>query len=108
MNKGNHQKPLISTRVCYKVGLIKVRSTQAHCPVCSKLIDLNTNNVYNYCPNCGQHLDWTGIHINKDEFLGYVDEVEIPAVTVPRSILVDVTAENKKNLNLDVIDMTKQ
>ena len=107
MSKQNHPKPLISTRVCYKVGLIKVRATQAHCPVCSKPIDVSNNIVYYYCANCGQHLDWTGIHINKDEFLGYVDESEFPTVTVPRSILVDVTAENKKNLNLDVIDMTK-
>ena len=78
------QKPLISTKVCYKVGLIKVRAVQAHCPACGEPID-NIRKFPNYCCWCSQKLSWNNIHIAKDEFLGYVDEDLIPTEQIPRN-----------------------
>lgn len=87
------QKPLISTKVCYKVGLIKVRAVQAHCPACGESID-NIRKFPSYCCWCSQKLDWTHIHIAKDEFLGYVDEDLIPTEQISRNSEIYDLQEN--------------
>ena len=91
--KANVQKPLISTKVCYKVGLIKVRTVQAHCPACGEPID-NIRKFPSYCCWCSQKLNWNNIHIAKDEFLGYVDEDLIPTEQVSRNSEIYNLQEN--------------
>ena len=87
-------KPLITEKVCYKVGLIKVRSTHAYCPRCNSSIPAVENGYgVNFCSNCGQSLDWMGIHINRDQFLGYVDEDTVATETVGRCILNEYAKE---------------
>lgn len=87
-------KPLITEKVCYKVGLIKVRATQAYCPNCNFNIPVVAESYGpKFCSNCGNPLDWNGIHINKDQFLGYVDEEAVSAETVSRCVLNEYAKE---------------
>ena len=45
-------------------GNIKYKSTQYYCPKCSFEVSKSYHNVFtpnknNFCPNCGQKLDWS-------------------------------------------------
>lgn len=87
MIKDKAVKPLMSECVRYKVGLIRVRTPQAHCPRCSFNLFISPEYTPDFCSNCGQSLEWLGIHINKDQFLGYVDDEVIAPELVNKAVV---------------------
>ena len=56
LNKATKKQVLTKDRAC---------TDDYWCPCCGRLFDIEVEELYNYCPSCGQALAWFPTHIDE-------------------------------------------
>lgn len=55
-NKATKKQVLTNNKPC---------TDDYYCPCCGRCFDIEFEELYNYCPTCGQALEWFPTHIDE-------------------------------------------
>lgn len=71
--KKDARKPTIAVKTYLKYGFVVTEHQFFYCPNCNRSLTAGPNYQPNYCEECGQKLDFSGIKWKEEKTLGYAE-----------------------------------
>lgn len=74
--KKNAKKPIVTVETYLKYGFVVTEHQFFYCPQCKRSLTAGPSYQPNYCEECGQRLNFSGIKWKEERMLGYAKRGE--------------------------------